>query len=195
MQSVLGAGGAVNAYWIRTTSSNHAFIDRTTTRVEDGLGSNGYEIGTEITYVGERDNVAANRVLTGTITVLGFLIVAISMIGLVSAITMSVLERTREIGILRCVGARGRDIRRIFTAEGVTLALIGWLAGIPFGYVLDRLLIWLFDAVIDIQLDVVFPPLNLVLALAGTIVLSLLMMLVSVRRAVRLRPGDALRYA
>ncbi len=59
---------------------------------------------------------------------LGFLIVAISMIGLVSAITMNVLERTREIGILRCLGARGRDIRRIFATEGLVLALVG-LAG------------------------------------------------------------------
>ncbi len=194
-QDVLGAGEAVNAYWIRTTSGDHAFIDRTTTRVEDALAQHGYEVGTEITYVGERDNVAANRVLTGTITVLGFLIVAISMIGLVSAITMSVLERTREIGILRCIGARARHIRRIFTAEGLTLALIGWLVGIPLGYALDRFLIWLFGRVIEIDLAFVFPAWNLLVALAGTIVLALLIMLVSVRRAVRLRPGDALRYA
>ena len=41
------------------------------------------------------------------------------MVGLVNAITMSVLERTREIGVLRCIGARARDIRRIFAAEGL----------------------------------------------------------------------------
>jgi putative ABC transport system permease protein len=195
VQDIFRAGGAVNAYWIRTTSNDQAFIDRTTTHVEDTLTSHGYEVGTEITYVGERDNVAANRILTGTITVLGLLIVAISMIGLVSAITMSVLERTREIGILRCVGARARHIRRIFTAEGLTLALIGWLVGIPLGYALDHFLIWLFGEVIEIELDFVFPPWNLLIALTGTIVLALLIMLVSVRRAVRLRPGDALRYA
>jgi putative ABC transport system permease protein len=195
IQDVVGAGDAVNAYWIRTTSDDHAFIDRTTARVEDTLAGHGYEVGTEITYVGERDNVAANRILTGTITVLGFLIVAISMIGLVSAITMSVLERTREIGILRCIGARARHIRRIFTAEGLTLALLGWVVGIPLGYALDRFLIWLFGQVIEIDLQFVFPPWNLLIALTGTIVLALLITLVSVRRAVRLRPGDALRYA
>ncbi|MGZ6705398.1 MAG: ABC transporter permease [Solirubrobacteraceae bacterium] len=195
MQDVLHAGDAVNAYWIRTTSGDHPFIDATTTRVEDTLATHGYEVGTEVTYVGERDNVAANRILTGTITVLGFIVVAISMIGLVSAITMSVLERTREIGILRCIGGRARHIRRIFTAEGLTLALIGWVVGIPLGYALDRFLIWLFGQVIEIDLGFVFPPVNLLIALVGTVVLALLILLVSVRRAVRMRPGDALRYA
>jgi ABC-type lipoprotein release transport system permease subunit len=195
MQDVLGAGAAVNDYWVRTTSTDHAFIDRTTTRIEDTLTDHGYEVGTEITYVGERDNVAQNRVLTGTITVLGFLIVAISMIGLASAMTMSVLERTREVGILRCIGARARHIRRIFTAEGLTLALVGWVVGIPLGYVLDRLLLWLFREVIDIELVFAFPATNVIVALMGTVLLALLIMVVSVRRAVRLRPGDALRYA
>ena len=44
----------------------------------------------------------------------GCVIVAISMVGLVNAITMGMLERTREIGMLRSVGARARDVRRIF---------------------------------------------------------------------------------
>ena len=41
------------------------------------------------------------------------------MAGLANTITMSVLERTREIGILRTIGARARDIRRIFATEGL----------------------------------------------------------------------------
>ena len=105
---------------------------------------------------------------------LGFLIVAISMVGLVSAITMSVLERTREIGILRCIGARARDIRRIFATEGLALALAGWLLGIPLGYALDRLFGWLVGRIFGFDLPVAFPPVNVVLALAGTILLALL---------------------
>ena len=67
--------------------------------------------------------------LTTSVTVLGLLIVAISLVGLVNAITMSVIERTREIGMLRCVGARAKDVRRIFTVEGLTVAILGWLIG------------------------------------------------------------------
>ncbi len=104
------------------------------------------------------------------------------------------LERTREIGILRCIGARGRDVRRIFTTEGVALAAAGWLVGIPLGYLLTRALVRLVWEVVDVRIPVVFPTVHVLVALVGTVVLALLVLFLPVRRAVRLRPGEALRY-
>jgi lipoprotein-releasing system permease protein len=152
-------------------------------------------MGGELTYVEEQNDVAGNRTITTTIAVFGLLIVAISMVALTNAITMSIIERTREIGILRCIGARARDVRRIFATEGVVLALAGWLLGIPLGYALDRLLVWLVWEVVEVRIDFVFPPWNVLFALFGTVALALLIMLLPIRRAVRFRPGDALRYA
>ncbi len=190
-----GTPAAADDYWIRTTSRDHALIDRTTTDLEDTLNSFGYDVGTEITYVGEADNVAANRTITTSIAVLGFIIIAISLVGLANAITMSVIERTREVGILRTIGARARDVRRIFAAESVVLATLGWLVGIPVGYVLDRFLVWLLKDVVNVEVPVMFPLRNVVLALVGTVLLALLITLLPIRRAVRYRPGQALRYA
>jgi len=195
VRRLLGVGNVASAYWVATTSSDHGLIDRTTTRLEDRLTAAGYNVGTEITYVAERDEEATNRTLTTTVTVLGFLIVAISLVGLANAITMSVLERTREIGVLRCIGARGRDVRRIFATEGLVLALAGWLAGVPLGYAFERFLVWMIREELNVVVSVAFPASHVVLALAGTIVLALLIMLAPLRRAVRFRPGDALRYA
>ena len=187
------AGG--DDYWIRTTSRDHASVDRTTTRLEDTMSAYGYDIGTEIEYVGEADNVASNRTITTSIAVLGFLIVAISMVGLANAITMSVIERTREIGILRTIGARARDIRRIFAAESIGIAVGGWLLGIPVGYLLDVFLVWMVKEVVNVTVPVTFPAGNIVLALVGTVVLAVLSTLLPIRRAVRYRPGEALRYS
>ena len=145
--------------------------------------------------VAEQDEVAENRSLTTTIGLLGFVIVAMSLVGLANAITTNVLERTREIGIVRCIGARARDVRRIFTTEGVAIAVVGWVIGIPLGYAFTRLLVWLIWEVADVRIPVLFPPLNVLVALVGTVVLSLLVLHLPVRRAVRFRPGDALRYA
>ncbi|HET8652177.1 MAG TPA: FtsX-like permease family protein [Gaiellaceae bacterium] len=195
LREVLREPTGVHTFWIRTTTPDHALVDRTMTRLEDRLAALGYEVGGEITYVKERDQLAANRTITTSIAVLGFLIVAMSMVGLANAITMSIIERTREVGILRCVGARARDIRRIFATEGVALALAGWLLGIPVGYALNRLLVWLIWEVVDVRVPVVFPPWNLVLALGGTVAIALLVMLLPLRRATRFRPGEALRYA
>jgi ABC-type lipoprotein release transport system permease subunit len=195
LRSVLQEPTGVSTYWIKTTSPEHAAVDRTFTALEDRLNALGYQMGGELTYVEEQNDVAGNRTITTTIAVFGLLIVAISMVALTNAITMSIIERTREIGILRCIGARARDVRRIFATEGVVLALAGWLLGIPLGYALDRLLVWLVWEVVEVRIDFVFPPWNVLFALLGTVALALLIMLLPIRRAVRFRPGDALRYA
>jgi putative ABC transport system permease protein len=195
LRSVLHEPTGVSTYWIKTTSPEHAFVDRTFTRLEDRLNTLGYQMGGELTYVEEQNDVADNQTITTTIAVFGLLIVAISMVALANAITMSIIERTREIGVLRCIGARARDVRRIFATEGVVLALAGWALGIPLGYALDRLLVWMVWEVVGVRIDFVFPPWNVVLALVGTVALALLITLLLVRRAVRFRPGDALRYA
>jgi putative ABC transport system permease protein len=182
-------------FWVQTTSHDHAFIDRTTTRIEDTLTTHGYDVNSAIVYVKLADEIASYRTLTTTLAVVGLLVVAIGMAGLANALTMSVLERTREIGILRSIGARARDIRRIFAAETLTLAAAGWLIGVPLGYLLDLFIIWMIKQVTNLNLTLAFPPWNLALALAGTILLALLITLVPIRRAVHLRPGHALRYA
>jgi putative ABC transport system permease protein len=182
-------------FWVQTTSHAHAFIDQTVAQVEDTLTASGYNIGTQIVYVQLANEVAHDRTLTTSVLVLGFIIVAISMAGLVNALTLSVLERTREIGILRSIGARARDIRRIFAAETIVLAILGWLIGIPVGLLLELFLGWMTKTVVRVEVPFTFPAWNLALALAGTILLALLITLIPIRRAVRLKPGDALRYA
>jgi putative ABC transport system permease protein len=194
-RDVLGSPDGVNFMWVTTTSDDHDLIDRATTRIEDDLTARGYEVGTEITYVGERENVEQNKVLTTSIAVLGFLVVAISMVGLVNSITTSVLERTREIGILRCIGARARELRRIFASEGLVLAVLGWAVGVPLGYLIERAFVWLVRELLEVEVVVVYPLSHVAVALVGTVVLALLVIRLPLRRAVRFRPGDALRYA
>ena len=195
LQTALGTPGKVNAYWVRSQSPDHAFIDRLTTRLEDTLGAHGTPITSIVWYDQKADNVAQNSSITTSITVLGLVIVAISMVGLVNAITMGVLERTREIGMLRCVGARARDIRRIFATEGLVIALLGWLIGLAAGYALAYGIIELTSSTANLDLTFVFPAVNVVITLVGTVLLAVLVLLAPVRRAVRFKPGEALRYA
>jgi putative ABC transport system permease protein len=195
LQAAVGSPGAVNSLWITTTSKDHALIDRTTTRVEDALAAHGNQIGTLVNYDAREKQIAANGAITSTITVLGLLIVAISMVGLVNAITMAILERTREIGVLRSIGARGRDVRRIFATEGLVLATIGWLIGVPLGWMLARGLGWLTGKAVGLDLAFVFPLRSVAIARAGTVLLALIVMVGPLRRAVHFKPGDAIRYA
>jgi ABC-type lipoprotein release transport system permease subunit len=194
LQSVLGSPGAVNSYWITMTSGDHAGIDRTTTRIEDTLAAHGHQVLTNVMYDAREQTVAANSTLTTMITVLGLLIVGISMVALVNTITTAVLERTREIGMLRSVGARARDVRRIFATEGLVVAVCGWLVGVPLGYGLGRAVGWAAGEAVGLEIAWVFPASYVALALVGTVILATVVMLAPLRRAVAFKPGEAIRY-
>jgi putative ABC transport system permease protein len=194
MRATLHDPAATNGYWVHARDRSNAAVDRLSTTIEDRLDAQGYATSMQVFHVKRAENVAANKSIVTTLTVLGLLIVAISLIGLINAITMNVVERTREIGVLRCIGARGRDIRRAFRAEGLTLALAGWAAGVPLGYLGARLLAHLVAAVFKFRFVFEFPLEFVWLALAGAIALAVVVMMPPLRRTARLRPGDALRY-
>ena len=195
MQSVLHTPGAVNRYWIQTTSGNHQLIDQANTRLERASAVHGLQLETMREYVGASNDRATYRGVTTAITVLGLLIVAISMVAVINTLTMVVLERTREIGILRCIGAHARDVRRIFGTEGLVVALAGWAIGIPLGFGLAHAVNALVQNVFNEHVLFTFPALNIPIALIGTLILALLVIQIPLRRAVHFKPGEALRYA
>ena len=91
--AVLAGRAGASDFWVQTTSHDHAFIDRTTTGIEDTLTAHGYDVSSEIVYARLANETASNRMLTTTLAAVGLLVVAISMAGLANALTMSVLER------------------------------------------------------------------------------------------------------
>ena len=68
MRSCLVIPADANDYWVRTTSHDHAFVDRTTTRIEDTLTAHGYDVSSEIKYVRLANEIASYRTLTTTIS-------------------------------------------------------------------------------------------------------------------------------
>ena len=181
-----------NAYWVETASSDTAVVDEVADAIAAEFTDN--PMNMDVKYRDLAATRAEDRVVVGVIQAFGLPIVAIGMIGLVSAMTSTVLERTKEIGILRAIGARRRHIRRVFRSEGVALAVLGWLIGIPVGYVLARVILWFFGRALHASFSLLFPPWLPLLTLVGVIVVARLTLRPPLRRAVRMRPGDALRY-
>jgi putative ABC transport system permease protein len=128
------------------------------------------------------------------VQLLGLVVVAIMLMGLVSALSMGVIERTQEVGILRCVGARARHIRLVFSAEAVALAAAGWAFGVLLGWLINEGLLALVRRDADLSLPSEFLPVIPLITLAGVLVLTLLVIRGPLRRATRIRPGTALRY-
>lgn len=183
-----------NVYWVETTSPEPEVVDRVAADILSVFAAAENPVTVDVHYQEMAASAAEDRVVVGVIQMLGLPIVAIGMIGLVSAMTTTVLERTREIGILRVVGARARHVRRVFRAEGTTLAVAGWLIGIPFGYVLAKVILWFFGRAMHTSFSLLFPPWLPLVALVGVIVVARLTLRPPLRRAVRMRSGDALSY-
>ena len=194
LQSASGHPGVANMLLVRAVDKAHPAIDALATHLEGTLARAGYPSSSQIMYSGRANNKAQNQTMVLIVQGTGLLIVAISMLGLVNAVTMDIIERTREIGVLRCLGASAHDLRRIFRTETVALALIGFALAVPLGWLLAHALRWLVLHLANIQLPVPYTLGTLGLALAGTLVLAVLVVAVPLRRATRLRPGDAIRY-
>lgn len=189
-----GTAGAANSLWLTTASSTHAAIDRAAAAVASRLTAAGLRVSTVDIDVLQADFTATTTAVLTIVQLLGLLVVAITLMGLVSALSMAVIERTREIGILRCVGARARHIRRVFSAEAVVLAAAGWVVAVPLGWLIYQGLLALILHNSDISLPQEFPPVIPLVTLAGVVVLTLLVIRGPLRRATRIQPGTALRY-
>lgn len=194
LQRLTGMADATNTVWLTTARSDHTAVDQSAAAVEDRLVANGYPVDISKLYVQQADNRALNNTLITVIEVLGLLVVAITLIGLVSALTMGVLERTREIGILRCLGAKARDIRRVFGAEGIALAIFGWAVAIPVGWLTSRGLLAFIRHEMGIDITPVFPAISVPVALVAVVIVTLVVIRPPLRRASRIQPGNALRY-
>lgn len=128
------------------------------------------------------------------------LIIVVAAFNITSILTMSILIKTPEIGILRAMGARARGIGRLFLYQGLFIGLVGTFLGCLIGLgvclVQDRFRIVSIPNKIYIisSLPVDMQPLDFVLVSAVSIVICLLAAVLPARKAASLQPVEAIRY-
>jgi len=109
-------------------------------------------------------------------------------IGIMNIVLATVLERTREIGVRRSVGARRRDIARQFVSEAVLISAGGGLLGIAFGF----LLAWLIAR--TAEWTTIVTTTSVVMAFGVSVTVGVLFGVYPALKAARIDPIDALRY-
>ncbi len=127
-------------------------------------------------------------VITFAVGALGGISLLVGGVGILTIMTMAVTERTAEIGLLRALGARERQVLTLFLGEAILLSALGGLAGLALGVGIAQVLHLLFPA-----LPVHTPWLFAVLAELSAITIGLAAGVMPARRAARLDPVEALR--
>jgi putative ABC transport system permease protein len=101
-------------------------------RVRDGLERQGFAVrSTQLLAEGRRVMEDHLLMVADFLGVMAWVMIVVGALSLASTMGLAVLERTREIGVLRAIGARHRSILAIVQAEGLLVALLSWLAAIP----------------------------------------------------------------
>jgi putative ABC transport system permease protein len=118
---------------------------------------------------------------------------AASILGLASTLTASVVERQREIGLVRAMGASSWRVTQVFWVEGLALGGIAWCLGALLGLPLAYAFLQYFSRLV-MPVDFVVDPLAFLVMLAAMLGIVTLASVVPARRASRLRIADLLRY-
>jgi putative ABC transport system permease protein len=131
--------------------------------------------------------------------IFGTLALAVATLGIVNTLVMSILERRREIGVLKALGAADSDVQRLFFVEAGVMGLLGGIFGVTFGWLLGRAVTYGTNVYLHRQnlnsIELSSVPWWLVLSALGFAVLvSLAAGLYPASRAAKLNPVDALRY-
>jgi putative ABC transport system permease protein len=132
---------------------------------------------------------AAFSALTGIVL---FLAIP-SLIAMVNTLAIGVIERTREIGMLRAIGATRRQVRTVILAEALILSGIGTVFGIVTGTYLGYLAVQAIGAA-GFPTEYAFPFGGILLAIAAGIAFGLLAAIIPARNAVKMQVVEALRY-
>ena len=139
------------------------------------------------------------KVLYAFLGIFGSLALIVASIGIVNTLVMAILERRREIGIMKAIGASDGDVKKLFFAEAGAMGIVGGIIGVVLGWAIGQVINFGTNIYLKSQ---GFPPDKfwtvpgwlVVFAIAFAFLVSLVSGLYPAGRAARLDPVQALRY-
>jgi putative ABC transport system permease protein len=190
-----GMGGQANSLRVVTASREPAGQEAVLADMKERLSAAGLEAtlqtGSELI---DQQRYRIN-LLISLLLVMGVLIATVGGLGLMGTMSMNVLERTREIGVMRSIGAQNRAIFQIVLVEGLLIGLLSWLlslvVAIPITLLLDDRM---GMALMTVPLVYEYSTLGLTIWLVVVLMVATVAGLLPARNAVRLTVRDVLAY-
>lgn len=126
--------------------------------------------------------------------VLALIAIVVGSLGVINTLTMSVIERNQEIGMLRAIGLTRSQIVKMVLAEAALMGIIGGTLGILTGVVLARILFIGMTTMSGYKLTFILPPVGIITALIAALVISQLAAIFPAKRAAAIKILEAVHY-
>jgi putative ABC transport system permease protein len=193
---VTGLDGLANRLVVQAERTDPASQSRIQSDILGRFDSLNLDVlGSQTTTQLKETNAAQMDILIILLMAMVILIAVVGGLGLAITMSLNVIERTREIGILRSLGAQNEVVRRVVIVEGLVIGLISWAASIPLSI---PLAIWLGDSLgnslLARPLDNIFSWPAVLIWLVLVCVISVVASIVPAQSAARLTIRDALVY-
>jgi lipoprotein-releasing system permease protein len=206
VRGMIAPGGSRSITTIQIKLKDYADADKVVERLRDAFPPSIYRVSTWEKKQGPL--LAAVEVESAILNVLLFLIIAVAGFGILAIFFMIVVEKTRDIGILKSLGASSQGVMSIFLSYGLSLGMVGAGAGVFVGLLFVRYineiedgLTWLTGRKVFDETIYYFPsiptrvhPLTVLWVALGAIAIAVLASVLPARRAAALNPVRALRH-
>jgi putative ABC transport system permease protein len=191
--SVANELGVVNYSTVKVKLEDQVSVDATRNSIEN-MGFKTEHVGDTLEQINQVFSVL--KIFLG---ILGFIAMVVALLGMFNTLTISLLERMREVGYLKILGARNKDIFLMFVTESVMIGLFGGIAGITYGIILEiavnAVISGLAERAGAFPITLLYTPYYFAAFMAiFALVIGILTGIYPARKAVRVKPLDVLRY-
>jgi putative ABC transport system permease protein len=195
LDSAIDAGGGVTRLVVKTGGHSADAQQEAATALEKRLDKAGFAASGSETQSANKAAIANQLgILVTFLVIMAAILSAVGIIGLTGTMSINVLESTREIGVMRSIGASHASIFRIFITEGVVVALMAWGAGALLSFPLSVWLVRALGGAMALPLAYRFSWPGVGLWLVSVVVISVIASLLPAWNASRVSVRDAISY-
>jgi putative ABC transport system permease protein len=195
LDELVSAKGTVDTVVIRTSAHDALSQSQAARRVTDYLSERQMQVTETMTVSHLKDLIADSLgIIVVFLVILAGLLVAVGGIGLSGTMSINVLESTREIGVMRAVGASNASIYQIFITEGVVVGIASWAIGVVLSIPLSMVLTRALSEALAFPLSFSFSAMGVATWFVFVIVISVVASLLPASRAARVSVAEAIAY-
>ena len=162
-------------------------------RINDNHGlddfANAMTMGSMIELMGD-----IFMIIQGVLIGIAAIALVVASIGIMNTMLMSVMERTHEIGVMKAIGAKSRDVLSLFLLESSMVSLVGGVIGCVVGVIIAKVLSFLGSAASGLEIAAIVKPEVILGGIAVALIVGVLSGFYPARKASKMSPVEAVRY-